>query len=64
MSRKSTLSSGEIIVATCSEIERRIMCMKHVNQPVMNGPQIWGWKLQRRHYCWEGRINHEEGDGK
>ena len=24
----------------------------------------WGWKLQRRHCCWEGRINHEERDGK
>ena len=29
------------IVAKCSEIERKqtISCMKHVNQPVMNGPK-------------------------
>ena len=24
----------------------------------------WGWKLQRRHCCWEGRISHAEGYGK
>ena len=23
-----------------------------------------GLQLQRRHCCWEGRINHEEGDKK
>ena len=26
--------------------------------------EIWGLKLQRRHSFWEGRINHEERDGK
>ena len=37
--RKSTLSSGEISVAKYSQIERMftITCMKHENQPVMNG---------------------------
>ena len=50
ISRKSTLSSGEIIVAKCSEIERKrtITYKKHVNQPVMNGPQKMRLKITKK----------------
>ena len=50
ISMKSTLSSDEIIVAKCLEIERKltITCMKHVNQPVMTAPQKMRLKVTKK----------------
>ena len=64
--RKITLSLGEIMVAKYSEIERKYArtFMKHLNQPAVKGHKIWGWKWELKHCCWEGRIKHEEGDGR
>ena len=67
ISRNSTLSSGEIFVATCSEIERKetITCVKHVNQPVMNGPQKMRLKLTRKTLLLRRKNEkNDEGDGK
>ena len=40
ISRKSTLSSGEIVLTNCSEIKRKqtITLLKHGNTPVMIAP--------------------------
>ena len=48
--RKSTLSSGKIIVTKYSEIEMKqtITFMKSVNQPVMNAAQQMKLKMRRR----------------
>ena len=49
LSRKSTLSCGEIIVAKCLEIEikQTISFLKHVNQPVMNAEQKMRLKMAK-----------------
>ena len=47
LSRKSKLSSGKIIMAKYSKIERKktITFMKYVNQPVMNAAQEMRLKM-------------------
>ena len=62
LSRKSTLSSGKIVVAKYSEIEMKqtITFMKYVNQPGMKAAQKMRLKMTKKTMLMKNRPNHKD----